>query len=125
MPTMLDSPTTDVYPYHREDHPRLFGCSMGREAESWYGCFAIKTISAGKYYDVMRREDEIRISITSSLPPIDSGRFSYNLRQKQFNISDGNFLTSNFQVIVSSRNPNDKIGIYYNRLDVYATYSNQ
>ncbi|XP_021892545.1 NDR1/HIN1-like protein 1 [Carica papaya] len=42
-----------------------------------------------------------------------------------FNITAPNFLTSNFQVTISSRNPNDKIGIYYDRLDIYATYRNQ
>ncbi|KAE8098639.1 hypothetical protein FH972_016684 [Carpinus fangiana] len=42
-----------------------------------------------------------------------------------FNLSSPNLLTSNFQVTLSSRNPNDKIGVYYDRLDVYATYKNQ
>ncbi|KAK2655416.1 hypothetical protein Ddye_008468 [Dipteronia dyeriana] len=42
-----------------------------------------------------------------------------------FNVSSPNFLTSNFQVTISSRNPNDKIGIYYDKLDVYAIYRNQ
>ncbi|KAJ7976206.1 NDR1/HIN1-like protein 12 [Quillaja saponaria] len=42
-----------------------------------------------------------------------------------FNASTPNILTSNFQVTLSSRNPNDKIGIYYDRLDAYATYRNQ
>ncbi|XVE61407.1 hypothetical protein DITRI_Ditri06bG0037200 [Diplodiscus trichospermus] len=42
-----------------------------------------------------------------------------------FNASIPNFLTSNFQITLSSRNPNDRIGIYYDRLDVYATYRNQ
>lgn len=42
-----------------------------------------------------------------------------------FNTSVPNFLTSNFQVTISSRNPNDKIGVYYDRLDVYANYHNQ
>ncbi|XVE96309.1 hypothetical protein REPUB_Repub02eG0210200 [Reevesia pubescens] len=42
-----------------------------------------------------------------------------------FNTSISNFLTSNFQVTVSSRNPNDRIGIYYDRLDIYATYRDQ
>ncbi|KAL4340598.1 hypothetical protein GQ457_08G017630 [Hibiscus cannabinus] len=42
-----------------------------------------------------------------------------------FNTSVPNFLTSSFQVTVSSRNPNDRIGIYYDRLDIYATYRNQ
>ncbi|KAL5545732.1 hypothetical protein UlMin_005419 [Ulmus minor] len=42
-----------------------------------------------------------------------------------FNTSVPNLLTSNFQVTISSRNPNDKIGVYYDRLDVYAVYRNQ
>jgi hypothetical protein len=42
-----------------------------------------------------------------------------------FNVSSPNVLTSNFQVTLSSRNPNDKVGIYYDKLDVYATYRNQ
>ncbi|MFQ6635832.1 hypothetical protein Gotur_011927 [Gossypium turneri] len=42
-----------------------------------------------------------------------------------FNATTFNFLTSNFQITVRSQNPNDDIGIYYDRLDVYATYRNQ
>lgn len=42
-----------------------------------------------------------------------------------FNTSVPNMLTSNFQITISSRNPNDKIGVYYDRLDVYSTYRNQ
>ena len=42
-----------------------------------------------------------------------------------FNVSSPNLLTSNFQVTLSFRNPNDKVGIYYDKLDVYATYRNQ
>lgn len=42
-----------------------------------------------------------------------------------FNISNPNLLTSSFQVTVSSRNPNDNIGIYYDKLDLYATYRGQ
>ncbi|CAN8259719.1 unnamed protein product [Cochlearia groenlandica] len=44
-----------------------------------------------------------------------------------FNVSGDppNLLTSNFQITLSSRNPNDKIGVYYDRLDVYATYRSQ
>ncbi|KAI9154058.1 hypothetical protein LWI28_020408 [Acer negundo] len=42
-----------------------------------------------------------------------------------FNVSSPNLLTSNFQVTISSRNPNDKVGIYYDRLDIYAIYRNQ
>ncbi|XP_031283701.1 NDR1/HIN1-like protein 1 [Pistacia vera] len=42
-----------------------------------------------------------------------------------FNVSSPNFLTSNFQVTISSRNPNDKVGVYYDKVDVYASYRNQ
>ncbi|KAJ7971659.1 Late embryogenesis abundant protein [Quillaja saponaria] len=42
-----------------------------------------------------------------------------------FNTSSPNLLTSNFQITISSRNPNDKVGIYYDRLDAYAIYHNQ
>ncbi|KAF5956405.1 NDR1/HIN1-like protein 1 [Camellia sinensis] len=43
-----------------------------------------------------------------------------------FNISSPpNFLTSNLQITLSSRNPNDRIGIYYDKLDVYASYRSQ
>lgn len=34
-------------------------------------------------------------------------------------------LTSTFQVTISSSNPNENIAIYYDRLDVYATYRDQ
>ncbi|KAK2996648.1 hypothetical protein RJ639_024270 [Escallonia herrerae] len=42
-----------------------------------------------------------------------------------FNLSSPNSLTSNLQVTLSSRNPNGRIGIYYDKLDVYATYRSQ
>ncbi|KAK6944107.1 Late embryogenesis abundant protein, LEA_2 subgroup [Dillenia turbinata] len=43
-----------------------------------------------------------------------------------FNISTNPYLlTSNFQVTISSRNPNDNIGIYYDKLDIYAVYRSQ
>ncbi|CAN8278956.1 unnamed protein product [Cochlearia groenlandica] len=42
-----------------------------------------------------------------------------------FNVSQPNLLTTNFQITVATRNPNSKIGIYYDRLHVYATYRNQ
>ncbi|XP_020221962.1 NDR1/HIN1-like protein 1 [Cajanus cajan] len=42
-----------------------------------------------------------------------------------FNATVANFLTSNFQVTLSSRNPNDHIGVYYDRLDTYVTYRSQ
>lgn len=42
-----------------------------------------------------------------------------------FNLTGSTLLTSVFQVTVQSRNPNDKIGIYYDRLVTYATYNDQ
>ncbi|CAK9184682.1 unnamed protein product [Ilex paraguariensis] len=42
-----------------------------------------------------------------------------------FNVSAPNFLTSYLQITLSSRNPNDRIGIYYEKLDIYATYRGQ
>ncbi|KAJ8477103.1 hypothetical protein OPV22_020830 [Ensete ventricosum] len=45
----------------------------------------------------------------------------------QFNLTHGDaaLLTSVLQVTLSSRNPNGRIGIYYDRLDVYAAYKGQ
>ncbi|KAF6169314.1 hypothetical protein GIB67_013744 [Kingdonia uniflora] len=43
----------------------------------------------------------------------------------QLNVSSPNFLSSSIQVTIGSRNPNGKIGIYYDRLDVFASYRNQ
>ncbi|KAI3692746.1 hypothetical protein L6452_32568 [Arctium lappa] len=43
-----------------------------------------------------------------------------------FNISTAaTTVTSNLQITISSRNPNARIGIYYDKLDVYATYRSQ
>ncbi|PKA64318.1 hypothetical protein AXF42_Ash009539 [Apostasia shenzhenica] len=42
-----------------------------------------------------------------------------------FNLSAPNLLSSTIQVTISSRNPNSNIGIYYDRLDVYAAYKDQ
>ncbi|KAJ6746009.1 LATE EMBRYOGENESIS ABUNDANT (LEA) HYDROXYPROLINE-RICH GLYCOPROTEIN FAMILY PROTEIN-RELATED [Salix koriyanagi] len=42
-----------------------------------------------------------------------------------FNVSSPNSLTSNFQVTIVSRDPDDRVGIYYDKLDIYATYRNQ
>ncbi|XP_065867356.1 NDR1/HIN1-like protein 1 [Euphorbia lathyris] len=35
------------------------------------------------------------------------------------------FLNCNIQVTVSSENPNERIGIYFEKLDIYASYRNQ
>ncbi|CAI9785841.1 unnamed protein product [Fraxinus pennsylvanica] len=42
-----------------------------------------------------------------------------------FNLSNPNLLTSNLQITLSSRNPNGRIGIYFDNLDVYASYHSQ
>jgi len=42
-----------------------------------------------------------------------------------FNVSAPNIITSSIQVTIYSRNPNDKIGVYYDKLDVFATYRSQ
>ncbi|XLU46882.1 NDR1/HIN1-like protein 1 [Arachis ipaensis] len=42
-----------------------------------------------------------------------------------FNATVANFLTSNFQVTLTSRNPNDHIGVYYDHLAAYISYRNQ
>nr|XP_043606312.1 NDR1/HIN1-like protein 1 [Erigeron canadensis] len=42
-----------------------------------------------------------------------------------FNVSAPILLSSNFQITVSARNPNSKVGIYYDKLNVYATYHSQ
>ncbi|MGI4329143.1 LEA type 2 family protein [Klebsiella pneumoniae] len=42
-----------------------------------------------------------------------------------FNVSAPNFLTSSIGVTIFSRNPNHMIGVYYDKLNVYAAYQNQ
>ncbi|WOH06221.1 hypothetical protein DCAR_0625644 [Daucus carota subsp. sativus] len=39
--------------------------------------------------------------------------------------SSPDLFTSNLQVTISSRNPNSRIGIYYDKLDIYASYRDQ
>ncbi|KAG6401620.1 hypothetical protein SASPL_138484 [Salvia splendens] len=41
------------------------------------------------------------------------------------NISAPNVISTTVQVTVNSRNPNSRIGVYYDRLDVFATYRSQ
>ncbi|KAG9455041.1 hypothetical protein H6P81_007945 [Aristolochia fimbriata] len=43
----------------------------------------------------------------------------------QFNLSGLNLLSTTVQISLVSRNPNDRIGVYYDRLVVYASYRNQ
>ncbi|XP_078440889.1 NDR1/HIN1-like protein 1 [Wolffia australiana] len=37
----------------------------------------------------------------------------------------GNLLTTSIQVTVTTRNPNSRIGVYYDKLDIYASYKYQ
>ncbi|XP_020089499.1 NDR1/HIN1-like protein 12 [Ananas comosus] len=41
------------------------------------------------------------------------------------NLSSPSYLSTTIQVTLSSKNPNDRVGIYYDKLDVYAEYKNQ
>ncbi|XWS71419.1 hypothetical protein CRYUN_Cryun03dG0136400 [Craigia yunnanensis] len=41
------------------------------------------------------------------------------------NFTAPNYLSSNIQITLASRNPNDRIGIYYQKLDIFASYRNQ
>jgi len=41
------------------------------------------------------------------------------------NVTQPSLLTVTLQITLSSRNPNERIGVYYERLDVYASYHNQ
>ncbi|KAJ0020461.1 hypothetical protein Pint_31770 [Pistacia integerrima] len=51
----------------------------------------------------------------------DATLYAFNLSS----VSAPSILTSNLQVTISSRNPNQRIGIYYEKVDVYASYRNQ
>ncbi|KAG8387437.1 hypothetical protein BUALT_Bualt02G0021300 [Buddleja alternifolia] len=42
-----------------------------------------------------------------------------------FNTSVPNAVTTNLQITLTSRNPNGRIGIYYDKVDVYAAYHGQ
>ncbi|KAG6475754.1 NDR1/HIN1-like protein 1 [Zingiber officinale] len=50
-----------------------------------------------------------------------------NASVQQFNLTagDSNSLTAVLQVSLSSRNPNDRVGIYYDKLDAFAAYRGQ
>ncbi|GLT90099.1 hypothetical protein SLE2022_080510 [Rubroshorea leprosula] len=67
----------------------------------------------------------IFLIILSILHPSKPTFILHDVTVYAFNVSTPNFLTSNFQVTITSRNPNDQIGIYYDKLDIYATYHNQ
>ncbi|KAL2250850.1 UNVERIFIED_CONTAM: NDR1/HIN1-like protein 1 [Sesamum indicum] len=41
------------------------------------------------------------------------------------NVSAANLVSTAIQVTVNAQNPNSRVGIYYDKVDVYATYRNQ
>ncbi|KAJ0969661.1 hypothetical protein J5N97_022538 [Dioscorea zingiberensis] len=43
----------------------------------------------------------------------------------QLNLTSPNYLTTTLQLTISSRNPNDRVGIYYDHLDTYVSYKGQ
>ncbi|KAJ7948047.1 Late embryogenesis abundant protein [Quillaja saponaria] len=57
----------------------------------------------------------------------DATVYVFNLSSSQPSLTSPtpNTLTSTIQVTLSSRNPNGRIGIYYQNLDIYATYRSQ
>ncbi|KAJ7981221.1 Late embryogenesis abundant protein [Quillaja saponaria] len=57
----------------------------------------------------------------------DATVYVFNLSSTQPSITSPipNTLSTTIQATVSSRNPNDKVGIYYQKLDIYATYRSQ
>ncbi|CAL9104228.1 unnamed protein product [Musa textilis] len=60
------------------------------------------------------------------LRPSKPGFYLQDASIAQFNFTAGtNLLTAIMQVTVSSRNPNDRIGIYYDKLDAFAVYQEQ
>ncbi|KAG0484960.1 hypothetical protein HPP92_008809 [Vanilla planifolia] len=59
------------------------------------------------------------------LRPTKPRFYLQDARVVDFNLSAPNLLSSTLQITISSRNPNERIGIYYDRLDVYAAYKNQ
>lgn len=57
---------------------------------------------------------------------IDATIFAFNITgtgSPPFSLA--NSLTSNFQITISCRNPNARIGIFYDKLDVHASYHGQ
>ncbi|KAJ8768237.1 hypothetical protein K2173_021177 [Erythroxylum novogranatense] len=41
------------------------------------------------------------------------------------NLSQPNFVTMNMQITISTRNPNARVGIYFDKFDIYASYRNE
>ncbi|KAF7805744.1 NDR1/HIN1-like protein 1 [Senna tora] len=55
----------------------------------------------------------------------DATVFAFNLSSPVAPTLTPNTISITMQVTLSAHNPNDRIGIYYHKLDVYASYRNQ
>ncbi|KQJ89363.1 NDR1/HIN1-like protein 1 [Brachypodium distachyon] len=55
----------------------------------------------------------------------DASLRQLDLPQNSSNSGAGGVLSTTLQVTIASRNPNDRVGVYYDRLDVYASYKYQ
>ncbi|KAJ3703609.1 hypothetical protein LUZ61_007314 [Rhynchospora tenuis] len=61
-----------------------------------------------------------------SLRPTKPRFYIQDASVRELNVSaSSDMLSSILQVTIATRNPNDRIGIYYDRIDVYATYKYQ
>ncbi|XP_058087888.1 NDR1/HIN1-like protein 1 [Magnolia sinica] len=67
----------------------------------------------------------IILVIYLALRPTKPSFFIQDATVYQFNMTSPNFLTSTLQVSLYSRNPNSRVGIYYDSLDMYASYHNE
>jgi len=70
----------------------------------------------------------IALIIYLVLRPTHPRFFLQDASLRQLDLSNGtssSVLSTALQVTVASRNPNDKVGVYYDRLDVYASYKYQ
>ncbi|XP_066355656.1 NDR1/HIN1-like protein 1 [Miscanthus floridulus] len=70
----------------------------------------------------------IALIIYLVLRPTHPRFFLQDASLRQLDLSNGtssSVLSTALQITVASRNPNDKVGVYYDRLDVYASYKYQ
>ncbi|EPS70325.1 harpin-induced family protein, partial [Genlisea aurea] len=91
---------------------------------------------AGRRKKILRRVVAVvgfLISLTTSvvflawliLRPTKPQFVLQDLAVRAFNLTAGNFLTAAVQATVSARNPNGRLGIYYDRLDISLAYHSQ
>ncbi|KAK6147327.1 hypothetical protein DH2020_018239 [Rehmannia glutinosa] len=68
----------------------------------------------------------IRFPHNLGRPPAQKPRFTLqDATIFTLNVSAPNVISTTVQVTINSRNPNSRIGVYYDKLDVYANYHNQ